>query len=237
MLHKAKRWLSIITSFFKRKKNGTYYIGGHGALPKPLTREEEAVTIRAFMEGDMDARDTLIEKNLRLVVYIARRFDNTNTHIEDLISIGAIGLIKAIETFKPDKNIKLATYASRCIENEILMHLRKTNRTKSEISFDEPLNSDADGNELLLSDILGTEATIIIDNVERKIERQHMIEAIRTLDDRERYIMACRFGLTGKIEMTQKEVAEMLGISQSYISRLEKKIIMELREMLNHPIA
>ncbi|MBO1912920.1 sigma-70 family RNA polymerase sigma factor, partial [Microvirga sp. 3-52] len=122
MLHEAKKWLSIITSFFKRKKNGTYYIGGHGALPKPLTREEEAVTIRAFMEGDMDARDTLIEKNLRLVVYIARRFDNTNTHIEDLISIGAIGLIKAIETFKPDKNIKLATYASRCIENEILMH-------------------------------------------------------------------------------------------------------------------
>lgn len=236
MLYKFRKWMSIITSFFKRK-SGTYYIGGHESLPKPLTREEEAITIQAFMEGDMNARDRLIEKNLRLVVYIARRFDNTNTHIEDLISIGAIGLIKAIETFKTDKNIKLATYASRCIENEILMHLRKTNKTRSEISFDEPLNSDADGNELLLSDILGTDEHIIIDDVERKIERQHMIEAITSLDERERYIMECRFGLTGEEEMTQKEVAELLGISQSYISRLEKKIISELRESLNHPIA
>lgn len=236
MLYKFRKWMSIITSFFK-KKSGTYYIGGHESLPKPLTREEEAITIQAFMEGDMNARDRLIEKNLRLVVYIARRFDNTNTHIEDLISIGAIGLIKAIETFKTDKNIKLATYASRCIENEILMHLRKTNKTRSEISFDEPLNSDADGNELLLSDILGTDEHIIIDDVERKIERQHMIEAITSLDERERYIMECRFGLTGEEEMTQKEVAELLGISQSYISRLEKKIISELRESLNHPIA
>lgn len=235
MFNEIQKWLIMIAAFFRGKK-GTYYIGGHVSLPKPLTREEEVVTIQAFMEGDAEARDTLIEKNLRLVVYIARRFDNTNTHIEDLISIGTIGLIKAIETFKPEKKIKLATYASRCIENEILMHLRKTNRTKSEISFDEPLNSDADGNELLLSDILGTEATIIIDNVERKIERQHMIEAVRTLNDRERHIMACRFGLTGKEEMTQKEVAEMLGISQSYISRLEKKIIIELRDLLNHPI-
>ena len=236
MLYKFRKWMSIITSFFKRK-SGTYYIGGHESLPKPLTREEEAITIQAFMEGDMNARDRLIEKNLRLVVYIARRFDNTNTHIEDLISIGAIGLIKAIETFKTDKNIKLATYASRCIENEILMHLRKTNKTRSEISFDEPLNSDADGNELLLSDILGTDEHIIIDDVEKKIERQHMIEAITSLDERERYIMECRFGLTGQEEMTQKEVAELLGISQSYISRLEKKIISELRESLNHPIA
>ncbi len=236
MLYKFRKWMSIITSFFKRK-SGTYYIGGHESLPKPLTREEEAITIAAFMDGDMNARDRLIEKNLRLVVYIARRFDNTNTHIEDLISIGAIGLIKAIETFKTDKNIKLATYASRCIENEILMHLRKTNKTRSEISFDEPLNSDADGNELLLSDILGTDEHIIIDDVERKIERQHMIEAITSLDERERYIMECRFGLTGQEEMTQKEVAELLGISQSYISRLEKKIISELRESLNHPIA
>ena len=236
MLHELKKWMSVIATFFTRK-NGTYYIGGHESLPKPLTREEEAETIRAFMEGDMQARDTLIEKNLRLVVYIARRFDNTNTHIEDLISIGAIGLIKAIETFKVDKNIKLATYASRCIENEILMHLRKTNRTRSEISFDEPLNSDADGNELLLSDILGTDEHIIIDDVEKKMARQHMIEAIATLDERERYIMECRFGLTGQIEMTQKEVAEMLGISQSYISRLEKKIITDLRDRLNHPIA
>lgn len=236
MLHELKKWVSMFVSLFRRK-TGTYYIGGHESLPKPLTREEEAKTIHAFMEGDMNARDTLIEKNLRLVVYIARRFDNTNTHIEDLISIGAIGLIKAIETFKTDKNIKLATYASRCIENEILMHLRKTNRTRSEISFDEPLNSDADGNELLLSDILGTDEHIITDDVEKKIERQHMIEAILTLDDRERYIMEQRFGLTGEIEMTQKEVAELLGISQSYISRLEKKIITDLRDRLNHPIA
>lgn len=236
MLHELKKWMSVFASLFKQK-NGTYYIGGHESLPKPLTREEEAKTIHAFMEGDMNARDTLIEKNLRLVVYIARRFDNTNTNIEDLISIGAIGLIKAIETFKIDKNIKLATYASRCIENEILMHLRKTNRTRSEISFDEPLNSDADGNELLLSDILGTDEHIITDDVEKKIERQHMIEAIGTLDERERYIMECRFGLTGQVEMTQKEVAELLGISQSYISRLEKKIIMDLREQLNHSLA
>ncbi|MHA6258625.1 RNA polymerase sporulation sigma factor SigE [Sporosarcina sp. CAU 1771] len=235
-MHELKKWMAKIASFFK-KKDGVYYIGGHESLPKPLTREEEAITIQAFMNGDMNARDTLIEKNLRLVVYIARRFDNTNTHIEDLISIGAIGLIKAIETFKVDKNIKLATYASRCIENEILMHLRKTNRLRSEISFDEPLNSDADGNELLLSDILGTDEHIIINDVEKKIERQHMIEAIRILDDREKYIMECRFGLTGQIEMTQKEVAELLGISQSYISRLEKKIIIELRERLNQPIA
>ncbi|WJY28809.1 MULTISPECIES: RNA polymerase sporulation sigma factor SigE [Sporosarcina] len=235
MLHELKKWLAVLSGIFK-KKNGTFYIGGHESLPKPLTREEEAETIAAYMAGDQQARDRLIEKNLRLVVYIARRFDNTNTHIEDLISIGAIGLIKAIETFKSDKNIKLATYASRCIENEILMHLRKTNRLRSEISFDEPLNSDADGNELLLSDILGTDEDIITDDVEKKMERQHMIEAVTTLSDRERHIMECRFGLTGKMEMTQKEVADLLGISQSYISRLEKKIISDLRERLNQPI-
>lgn len=235
MLARLKRYVAKMFAFMTEKK-GTYYIGGRGSLPQPLSREEEAKAIQAHVAGDPEARDTLIEKNLRLVVYIARKFDNTNTHIEDLISIGTIGLIKAIETFKPDKNIKLATYASRCIENEILMHLRKTSRMKSEVSFDEPLNADADGNELLLSDILGTEATIIIDNVERKIERQHMLDAVVTLNNREKHIMACRFGLTGKEEMTQKEVAEMLGISQSYISRLEKKIIAELRERLNTPV-
>lgn len=236
MWHEVKKWFALVARIFK-KPRGTYYIGGHDSLPQPLSREEEAATIRAFMEGDLQARDTLIEKNLRLVVYIARRFDNTNTHIEDLISIGTIGLIKAIETFKSDKNIKLATYASRCIENEILMHLRKTSRMRSEISFDEPLNADSDGNELLLSDILGTDEHIILDNVEKKLERQHMIDAIQTLDERERYIMECRFGLTGEIEMTQKEVADLLGISQSYISRLEKKIIADLRDRLNQPIA
>jgi len=218
-------------------KTGTYYIGGHDSLPVPLNREEEMTVIDAFMRGDLKARDTLIERNLRLVVYIARRFDNTGTPIEDLISIGSIGLIKAIETFNTEKNIKLATYASRCIENEILMHLRKTSRMKGEVSLDEPLNSDADGNELLLSDILGTDEHIITENVEKKIERQHMFHAINLLGERERYIMECRFGLNGKIEMTQKEVADHLGISQSYISRLEKKIIHDLRENLNHPIA
>lgn len=228
-------------AFFRRmlrkfRMRGTYYIGGHDSLPIPLTREEEVVVVEAFMNGDMHARDTLIERNLRLVVYIARRFDNTATPIEDLISIGSIGLIKAIETFNLDKNIKLATYASRCIENEILMHLRKTSRMKGEVSLDEPLNSDADGNELLLSDILGTEEHIIINDVEKKIERQHMFSAIDRLTPREKYIMECRFGLNGKDEMTQKEVADHLGISQSYISRLEKKIILELREHLNTPI-
>lgn len=231
-----------LLAFFSRvlrkfRPRGTYYIGGHDSLPIPLTREEEIVVVEAFMNGDMHARDTLIERNLRLVVYIARRFDNTATPIEDLISIGSIGLIKAIETFNLEKNIKLATYASRCIENEILMHLRKTSRMKSEVSLDEPLNSDADGNELLLSDILGTEEHIIINDVEKKLERQHMFSAIDRLTPREKYIMECRFGLNGKEEMTQKEVADHLGISQSYISRLEKKIILDLREHLNAPIA
>ncbi|PIC75137.1 RNA polymerase sporulation sigma factor SigE [Sporosarcina sp. P17b] len=236
MLIEVKKWVSYIAGFFRRK-GGIFYIGGHESLPKPLNKEQEAKTIAALMNGDPAARDTLIEKNLRLVVYIARRFDNTNTNIEDLISIGTIGLIKAIETFKADKNIKLATYASRCIENEILMHLRKTNRIRSEISFDEPLNSDADGNELLLSDILGTDEDIITDDVEKKLERQYMIDAISILDERERYIMEQRFGLMGTNEMTQKEVADLLGISQSYISRLEKKIISELRDRLNQTIS
>ena len=235
MLTGLKKWIAVLLQTIK--KDGTYYIGGHESLPVPLTKEEEEETLRRFMEGDREARDRLIEKNLRLVVYIARRFENTNTHIEDLISIGAIGLIKAIETFDTEKKIKLATYASRCIENEILMHLRKTSRMKSEVSFDEPLNSDADGNELLLSDILGTDEDVITDDVERKIERQHVIEAISRLNDRERYIMECRFALGGKEEMTQKEVADHLGISQSYISRLEKKIISDLRGLLNHPVS
>lgn len=235
MLQKLR--LLFLRIWRKISRQGTYYIGGHDALPVPLTREEELSVVKAFMDGDLHARDTLIERNLRLVVYIARRFDNTGTPIEDLISIGSIGLIKAIETFNTEKNIKLATYASRCIENEILMHLRKTSRMKSEVSLDEPLNSDADGNELLLSDILGTEEHIISDDVERKLQRQHMFHAINCLNPREKYIMECRFGLNGRTEMTQKEVADHLGISQSYISRLEKKIILDLREYLNEPIA
>jgi len=232
-----KIWKRLVGLWSQWRSKGTYYIGGSESLPHPMNREEEAKTIEAFMNGDLTARDTLIERNLRLVVYIARRFENTGTNIEDLISIGSIGLIKAIETFNTEKKIKLATYASRCIENEILMHLRKTSRLKSEVSFDEPLNSDADGNELLLSDILGTDEHIIAEDVEKKIERQFMFSAIDSLDKREKYIMECRFGLNGQEEMTQKEVAEMLGISQSYISRLEKKIIHDLREELNQPIA
>jgi len=219
------------------RRKPVHYIGGSESLPKPLTREEERDMLISFMNGDEHARDVLIERNLRLVVYIARRYDQTNTNIEDLISIGSIGLIKAVETFNLDKGIKLATYASRCIENEILMHLRKTNRMKSEVSFDEPLNSDSDGNELLLSDILGTSEDLIIEDVEKKLERQHVFEAINLLGNREKYIMQCRFGLNGREEMTQKEVADHLGISQSYISRLEKKIILDLKEVLNEPIA
>jgi RNA polymerase sporulation-specific sigma factor len=231
-----KKFVDLFNRLIRKfSKNFTYYIGGHDSLPIPLTREEEVAVVEAYSLGDSVARDLLIERNLRLVVYIARKFDNTGTPIEDLISIGSIGLIKAIETFNLDKNIKLATYASRCIENEILMHLRKTSRMKGEVSFDEPLNSDSDGNELLLSDILGTEMHIIIQDVERKIERQTMFNAIEKLSKRERYIMECRFGLNGREEMTQKEVADHLGISQSYISRLEKKIILDLRHYLNEP--
>ena len=230
-------WNRLVGLWSQWRSKGTYYICGSESLPHPMNREEEAKTIEAFMNGNLTARDTLIERNLRLVVYIARRFENTGTNIEDLISIGSIGLIKAIETFNTEKKIKLATYASRCIENEILMHLRKTSRLKSEVSFDEPLNSDADGNELLLSDILGTDEHIITEDVEKKIERQFMFSAIGLLDKREKYIMECRFGLNGQEEMTQKEVADMLGISQSYISRLEKKIIHDLREELNQPTA
>ena len=178
LLRLLRRLYYWILSF---RRSGVHYIGGNESLPKPLTREEEREMLLAFMDGNEHARDVLIERNLRLVVYIARRFDQTNTNIEDLISIGSIGLIKAVETFNLDKGIKLATYASRCIENEILMHLRKTNRMKSEVSFDEPLNSDSDGNELLLSDILGTSEDLIIEDVEKKLERQHVFEAINLL--------------------------------------------------------
>ena len=235
LLKKCLNWFRNL--YFKFTKRTIFYIGGHDALPIPLTREEEIDAVKAYMNGDLAARDTLIERNLRLVVYIARRFENTATPTEDLISIGSIGLIKAIETFNTEKNIKLATYASRCIENEILMHLRKTSRMKSEVSFDEPLNADADGNELLLSDILGTDNEVIAKDVERKIQRQFMFDAINDLTPREKYIMQCRFGLNGQEEMTQKEVADHLGISQSYISRLEKKIIVDLKQYLNEPIA
>lgn len=206
------------------------YIGGSDTLPPPLTRDEEAALIGRLDQGDETIKPQLIERNLRLVVYIARRFENTGINIEDLISIGTIGLIKAINTYKPEKNIKLATYASRCIENEILMHLRKTSNLKTEISFDEPLNTDWDGNELLLSDILGTENDMVIKPIEDDVDRQLLSSALDKLSERERVIITMRFGLDGKEERTQKEVADLLGISQSYISRLEKRIISRLKK-------
>lgn len=209
---------------------GLFYIGGSDTMPAPLDREAEQQTIRALAAGSEEAASLLIEHNLRLVVYIARRFENTGIHIEDLISIGTIGLIKAIHTFKPDKNIKLATYASRCIENEILMHLRKTAPQKSEVSFDEPLNTDWDGNELLLSDILGTDEDLVLKPIEDDVDRQLLMDAVDKLTARERTIITLRFGLGGREEKTQKEVADMMGISQSYISRLEKRIIVRLKK-------
>ena len=206
------------------------YIGGSDTLPPPLKREEEAELIARLGEGDEEAKGILIERNLRLVVYIAKRFENTGINIEDLISIGTIGLIKAVGTYKAEKNIKLATYASRCIENEILMHLRKTGKERGEVSFDEPLNTDWDGNELLLSDILGTEGDIVMQPLEADVDRQLLTQALDRLDERERTIITLRFGLDGRPEQTQKEVADLLGISQSYISRLEKRIIERLKK-------
>ena len=210
-----------------------FYIGGSDTLPPPLGKDEEELAISALTQGDEKARSLLIEHNLRLVVYIAKRFENTGINLEDLISIGTIGLIKAVNTFNSDKNIKLATYASRCIENEILMYLRKVSSQRSELSFDEPLNTDWDGNELLLSDILGTDDDEVSRPIEDDVDKMLLMESISTLSDREQEIILMRFGLPSGKEYTQKEVADILGISQSYISRLEKKIISRLRrEML-----
>lgn len=206
-----------------------FYIGGSDTLPPPLEKEREEKAISDLDSGDEAARRLLIEHNLRLVVYIAKRFENTGLNIEDLISIGTIGLIKAVNTFNSGKNIKLATYASRCIENEILMHLRKINAQRTEVSFDEPLNTDWDGNELLLSDILGTDEDETYRELEDDAERQMLMSAINSLDERERLIIMLRFGLADGKEYTQKEVADSLGISQSYISRIEKRTIDRLR--------
>ena len=214
------------------RKGSVCYIGGSDLLPPPLTREEENSLVRKVHEGDSAARSTMIERNLRLVVYIARKFENTGISIEDLISIGTIGLIKAVNSFNPDKNIKLATYASRCIENEILMVLRKTSRLKLEVSFDEPLNTDWDVNELLLSDILGTEPDLVSRNLDSAVEKEMLYNAIKTLNPREKSIVNLRYGLGQEKEHTQKEVADMMGISQSYISRLEKRIIEKLKNEL-----
>ncbi len=231
------RWLQKLHNLLEKwgllLPGRVHYIGGSDTLPPPLPREEEAVLLQRLDEGDLSARQTLIERNLRLVVYIARRFENTGINIEDLISIGTIGLIKAINTYKCDKNIKLATYASRCIENEILMYLRKSVGQKGEVSLDEPLNTDWDGNELLLSDILGTDSDEVSRPIEEDVDRSLLNEAISRLDQRDREIIVLRFGLFGQREQTQKEVADRLGISQSYISRLEKRIILRLkREIL-----
>jgi len=225
-----KLYLRLAALFSRRT---VHYIGGGDSLPPPLAPAEEAELLQRLKDEDSAAaRQQLIERNLRLVVYIARKFESTGIGLEDLISIGSIGLIKAVNTFDPDKKIKLATYASRCIENEILMVLRKTNRLKTEVSFDEPLNTDWDGNELLLSDILGTEPDMVSRELDADIEKQMLHTAIDALNPRERTIVGLRYGLGQDKEHTQKEVADMMGISQSYISRLEKRIIGKLREEL-----
>jgi len=206
-----------------------YYVGSTEVLPPPLTTDEEIYLIRKLENGDMSVKSSLIEHNLRLVVYIAKKFENTGINIEDLVSIGTIGLIKAVNTFDPHKNIKLATYASRCIENEILMYLRRNQKTKIEVSLDEPLNIDWDGNELLLSDVLGTEVDMIYKQVEEEVEKTLLVQAMLKLSPREKTIIKLRFGLEDGTEKTQKEVADVLGISQSYISRLEKRILKRLK--------
>lgn len=212
------------------------YIGGSDVLPTPPKGAEEQALIARLQEGDPAAKSTLIERNLRLVVYIARRFENTGVNIEDLISIGTIGLIKAVNTFKADRNIKLATYSSRCIENEILMHIRKISNQKTEVSLDEPINTDWDGNELLLSDVLGTDGDTVIRPMEDDVDLQLLRQALERLPERDRRIVVMRFGLGGRAEKTQKEVADMMGISQSYISRLEKRIILRLRREISRQI-
>ena len=230
---KVKEVLSIFLQKFCGDKEIVDYVCGNGdALPLPLSAEEEGVMLqRLTQEAEKEqAKSLLIQHNLRLVVYIARKFENTGVDNDDLVSIGTIGLIKAINSFRADKNIKLATYASRCIENEILMYLRRTARLKTEVSFDEPLNTDFEGNELLLSDVLGTSAESVYGDIEANAEREQLKEALKKLSERERKIMFLRFGLGGGEEMTQKDVADMMGISQSYISRLEKKIILRLKK-------
>ncbi|SHG59002.1 RNA polymerase, sigma 29 subunit, SigE [Thermosyntropha lipolytica DSM 11003] len=226
-----RKWRAYLLKLYLRRKimQSIHYIGSSEILPPPLSEEEENMVIKRLEAGDIKARSILIEHNLRLVVYIAKKFENTGVGIEDLISIGTIGLMKAVSTFEPKKNIKLATYASRCIENEILMYLRR-NKNKGEVSLDEPLNTDWDGNELLLSDVLGTESDMIYKRLEGEIEKNILWQAVKKLSPREQTIIVLRFGLDGSEEKTQKEVADILGISQSYISRLEKRILKRLRK-------
>ncbi|HLS35875.1 MAG TPA: RNA polymerase sporulation sigma factor SigE [Bacillota bacterium] len=226
---KFRKWYYQMLTKLGLKADEVYYIGGSTVLPSPLTKEEEKKYLQLLAEGNEQARSILIERNLRLVVYIARKFENTGINIEDLISIGTIGLIKAVNTFDVERKIKLATYASRCIENEILMYLRRTSRLRQEVSFDEPLNVDWDGNELLLSDVLGTDPDIITKKLETDVDKALLKRALSGLNEREQKIMKLRYGLQNKKRKTQKDVADLLGISQSYISRLEKKIIKQLK--------
>ena len=229
MMERILLWLERLGLF---PKGSIYYIGGSDILPPPLKGQDEQDALDALELGDESAKQLLIERNLRLVVYIARRFENTSVNLEDLISIGTIGLIKAVGTYRREKNIKLATYASRCIENEILMHIRKISGQKAEVSLDEPINMDYDGNELLLSDILGTDEDMILRPLEDDVDLRVLRQALSELPDREQEIVYMRFGLNGRKEMTQKEVAIQMGISQSYISRLEKRIMLRLRKEL-----
>ena len=229
MLKALKESLRRLAQRLNLRENVFDYICGSEALPLPYSAEEESALLGKLSEGDAAVRSSLVEHNLRLVVYIARKFDNTGADADDLVSVGTIGLIKAVNSFDPSKNIKLATYASRCIENEILMYLRRAVRVRNEVSYDEPLNTDWEGNELLLSDILGTDSDVVYKDIETGVEKELLRGALRKLPERDRRIMTMRFGLDGKEEMTQKDVADVLGISQSYISRLEKKIIARLK--------
>ena len=228
-----KKIVLFIKKIFRRI-NYIFYVGSSDALPPPLDREEEIKYVEKSMDGDIDARNILIEHNLRLVVFLAKKYENTNVDLEDLVSIGTIGLIKGVNTYKLDKNIKLATYVSRCIDNEILMYLRKIKRKKSEVSFEDSLSFDGEGNELHLEDVLGTEDNIVTKGLEDETDRKLLYEELEKLNDRDREIMEFRYGLNGKKELTQKEVADKLGISQSYISRIEKKVIKKLGNVINN---
>ncbi len=224
--------IRLIINIFKGRNNRVDYIYG-APLPPPLSSEEEKEILKRLAQGDNEARDQLIEHNLRLVVYIAKKFDGSVPDTSDLISIGAMGLMKAVKSFNPEKNIKLATFASRCIENEILMHLRKVSRRKCEISLDEPVNTDWEGNELLLSDIIGTDPDTVSQELEKKTEVEFLYKSMEKLNSKEKMILSLRYGLNGEEEKTQKEIADMLGISQSYISRLEKKVLIKLKDDLS----
>ena len=228
-----KRIIQIIKKVLK-KFNVVFYVGSSDILPEPLSKEEEIKYVEKFLEGDNNARNILIERNLRLVVFLAKKYENTKVDLEDLVSIGTIGLIKGVNTYKLDKNIKLATYASRCIDNEILMYLRKTKRKKTEVSFEDSLSFDSEGNELHLEDILGTEDDIVTKPIEDEFDKKLLKEEIQKLNNRDKEIIELRYGLNGKEELTQKEVADLLGISQSYISRIEKKVIKRLSQIIKN---